>query len=187
MADIDPSIVVLAEYQGQGWLVGGVAHIDDLLANTLPPNVSIEIVQCESDSEIYRLWEEYCGEPVPGTMPWAIHPGIMRRIRRVTEGDYIQFAPWSALLDNDALAVIRNFATMALNDAAAQVVLTFHIAADAPRGTADMAALRCGLIENELSAGGVALNRIRRIAGDPASVVAGSAENQRIGLALRKG
>ncbi len=42
MADI-----TLAEYNGRVWLVGGEVYIDDLLANTLTPNVSIELVRCE--------------------------------------------------------------------------------------------------------------------------------------------
>ena len=42
MADI-----VLAECRGQAWLVSGEQYIDHLLANTLPPHVSIELVPCE--------------------------------------------------------------------------------------------------------------------------------------------
>ena len=42
MADI-----VLAEFGGQAWLVGGEEYIDDLLANTLPQHVTIELVACD--------------------------------------------------------------------------------------------------------------------------------------------
>ncbi len=42
MADI-----VLAESGGRTWLVTGEMYIDDLLAGTLPANITIEFVACE--------------------------------------------------------------------------------------------------------------------------------------------
>ena len=58
MADI-----TLAELNGRVWLVGGEPYIDDLLANTLAPEISIELVPCESKSEVHALWVQHCGQP----------------------------------------------------------------------------------------------------------------------------
>ena len=56
MADI-----TLAEFHGRVWLVGGEPYIDDLLANTLAADVSIEIIPCEQKSQVNALWEQHCG------------------------------------------------------------------------------------------------------------------------------
>ena len=73
MADI-----TLAEFNGRVWLVGGEVHIDDLLANTLPPDVSIEMVRCESQSEVHSLWVQNCGEPASAADA-VDHPSQYRR------------------------------------------------------------------------------------------------------------
>ncbi len=65
MADI-----TLAEFNGRVWLVGGETHLHDLLGNTLPKDVSIELIQCEHPSAIRQLWVQHCGEPEGDGMPW---------------------------------------------------------------------------------------------------------------------
>src|SRR5215469_12439377 len=88
MADI-----VLAEHRGQTWLVSGERYIDDLLANTLPRDVSIEFVACESQSEVNVLWVQNCGQPSVGGAPWIIHPAIATRIRGSVAGHSVFFWP----------------------------------------------------------------------------------------------
>src|SRR5579871_5157593 len=104
MADI-----TLAEFQGRVWLVGGEPYIDDLLANTLASNVSIEIIPCEHKAEVNALWVQLCGVQ-PGADPWIIHPGIVARIRRNSTGYSIYFAEWSARLDDEARTVVSSVA-----------------------------------------------------------------------------
>ena len=86
MADI-----TLAEFNGRVWLVGGEAHLHDLLNNSLPPNVSIELLQCERISGVTDLWVQHCGERDTDGMPWQIHPNIVTRIRRRSP-DYAVFS-----------------------------------------------------------------------------------------------
>ena len=77
MADI-----VLAEHRGQAWLVSGEQYIDDLLANTLPGDISIEFIACQSDSDVTILWVQSGRQPTSAGLPWMIHPAIVTRIRR---------------------------------------------------------------------------------------------------------
>jgi hypothetical protein len=155
MADI-----LLAECQGQMWLVSGEEHIDDLLANTLAPNLIIEFRACESKSAVRALWVQHCGEPVSAVAPWAIHPAIAARLRPRPPGGRVFFSAWSAMLDDDARAVVVAAAAAC---GAAGVVLTRHAGeGDAP-AVADLANLRCGLIEALLVTHGVAPERIVRV------------------------
>ncbi len=181
MADI-----VLAEYNGQAWMVGGVDHIDDMLANTLPDNVSIEIVICESNSEINELWERYCGEPVPGTMPWAIHPGIVKRIRRQSTGHSVFFEQWSANLDRDAMEVIRGASNWAMQFEEAEVHLVAYAREKPGRAARDLANLRSGLIEEELEKLGIVETRFVRVTRDAASLPAVGEEAQRIDIEIKR-
>ena len=181
MADI-----VLAEYNGQAWMVGGVEHIDDMLANTLPDNVSIEIVRCETHSQIDELWERYCGEPVAGPMPWAIHPGIVKRLRRQSTGHAVFFEQWSAKLDGDAMDVIRAAANWALQFEEAEVHLVSYASGQAGRAARDLSNLRCGVIEEELEKLGVAESRFVRIVQDLAALPDGSEEAQRIDIEIKQ-
>src|ERR1700761_1570567 len=71
--------IVLAEHRGQAWLVSGDRYIDDLLANKLPSDISIEIVSCGSHADVIALLPSD-----DGTKPcWAIHPGIVKRLQRI--------------------------------------------------------------------------------------------------------
>ena len=160
MADI-----ILAEHQGQSWLVSGVGHIDDLLANTLAPNLTIEFVACQSQTTVMELWVQYCGEPTSSDMPWMIHPGIAARLRRKAVGNRVFFTPWSAMLDDDANAAIAAAAGQAAETAGAGVVLTRYLDAGDPQALADLANLRSSLIEAQLVALGVRPERIIRATG----------------------
>jgi hypothetical protein len=179
--------VILAEHRGQAWLVGGVEYIDDLLMNTLPEDVSIEIVVCERESEINELWVLHSGDPEPGTMPWAIHPGIVKRIRRQSSGHNVFFGQWSAALDKDAEAVIRAAAAWAQQFGEAQVHLVSYIAAGAKRAETDLANLRCGQIEAELEKYGIEEARCVRESRDAAQLTTVGAESQRIDIEVRAG
>src|SRR5271156_5061033 len=81
MADI-----TLAEFGGNTWLVGGEALIDDFLANTLSKDITIELIPCETKSQVHALWEQHCGPPQYGGDPWLIHPNIVNRVRRNSAG-----------------------------------------------------------------------------------------------------
>jgi hypothetical protein len=157
MADI-----VLAEHQGQAWLVGGEGHIDDLLAGTLNSNLTIEFVFCESRSDIITLWVQYCGQPTTSGMPWMIHPAIASRLRGKSVGHRVFFTPWSAMLDEDAKAVIGVAAARAAAAGGASVVLTRYLDAGGLPVVADLADLRSSLIEAWLVGLGVEPGRIVR-------------------------
>src|SRR5215469_3556431 len=133
MADI-----VLAEHRGQTWLVSGETYIDDLLANTLPQDVSIEFVACESQSDVNLLWVQNCGQPSAASAPWIIHPAIASRIRGTVAGHSVFFSQWSAKLDEDAQSVIRAASVWAADSADAGVALTMYVAPGSPQALVDL-------------------------------------------------
>lgn len=180
MADI-----ILAEHRGQAWLVSGDRYIDDLLANVLEADVSIEFVACESESDVYALWIQNCGEPGPGGMPWMIHPAIIRRIRRTASGHAVYFGQWSAMLDDDALSVIKSAVVWAEEFSEAPILLLSYVDGAGPRAIADLANLRSSLIEEELERLGVASARFLRERRDLASVPGAGEESQRIDIVIR--
>jgi hypothetical protein len=161
MADI-----VLAEHNGQTWLMSGETFIDDLLANTLQPDVTIEFVVCESESDLENIKARHLAAGVEGFDPWIIHPAIARRMRWALSGDdpsgyRVVFGAWSAARDADADEIIAAAARAAARSEA-RVVLTSYIAPDGPPPLADLAALRGALIEAELTRLGVPASRIVR-------------------------
>jgi hypothetical protein len=160
MADI-----VLAEHQGRAWLVSGEKYIDELLANTLPSDISIDIVSCASHADVTAL----LSAEDAGKSFWAIHPGIVKRLRRGLEGYTVLFSQWSALLDDDAGSVIRGAADLAVLHPRAAVLLTSYAGADAPPTTRALSELRKNLIEAVLIEHGVAGTRIAHIWGEPAA------------------
>jgi hypothetical protein len=168
MADI-----VLAQLGVRTWLVGGEALIDDLLANTLPPHVTIDFVACQSQSEVEALWLANTADPEEYGMPWLIHPAIAERCRKPAAGAGlypVTFAPWSAMRDAGSEDAVAAAAREALADAAKTVALHWHVAAGAPALAAELGSLRCGLLEAELAAKGVPAERIGRLRGDDAGV-----------------
>ena len=156
------SEIILAEHQGRTWLVGGEQYIDDLLANTLPGDVSIRFIACQSESEVRVLWIEYCGERDGGSAPWMIHPKIAFRARGKPAGLSVVFGQWSAMLDDNARAVLRDAAEKAAELSAAPVLLVAYGQTDGPKGHTDLTSLRATLIEAELTGLGVASARIMR-------------------------
>jgi hypothetical protein len=155
--------IILAEHSGQAWLVSGEQYIDDLLANTLAGNVSIEIVVCESDSEVAELWHRHGAEPAGAHQPWLIHPGIVARIRREAPGHSIYFPEWSAMLDKEARRVIQSAAAWAQQFAEAAVALVRYPEAGESRPTRELAGLRLSLVESELEALGIDAARFVRV------------------------
>jgi hypothetical protein len=182
MADI-----TLAELNGQVWLVGGEVYIDDLLANTLSDDVSIELVRCESHSGVRQLWVQNCGERASGGMPWIINPKIAERIRRNSPDYAVFFSQWSAMLDQDALVVINAAANWSRQHPAAPIALAEYLDPQGPQAIADLSRLRAQLIEDKLVEGGVARERIGRIRRDTGSVPGMNQESQRVDIVVRPG
>ena len=60
MADI-----MLAEFEGRVWLVGGEAHLDDLLANTLSPDLASNWCRAKVSADVHDLWAQHGGDPRP--------------------------------------------------------------------------------------------------------------------------
>jgi hypothetical protein len=177
--------IILAELGGTAWLVRGERYIDDLLFNSLPRDISIEIIACESKSAVDGLWLQEEGWPDEGRLPWMIHPGIVRRIRGAQSGHSIFFGQWSALLDSDAQAVIRAASVSAEESAGVEVFLISYRHADEAKAMTDLTSLRYTLIEAELTGLGVAHARIvresRDAANDPRSEVGKDRFDIRVG------
>lgn len=180
MADI-----TLAEFNGRVWLVGGETYIDDLLANTLSKDVSIELVACEHKSEVHDLWVQNTGKKDFIGDPWMIHPAIVTRIRRSTPDYAVFFAQWSAMLDPEALTVIASAAAWAVENPGAQVQVAEYLDPAGPRAMADLSRLRAGLVEDKLVEGGVPQSRIERVTRDVAEVPGMTQESQRVDIIVR--
>ena len=176
--------VTLAECNGGFWLVGGEEYIDDLLANMLAREISIEIVSCESPNDVQALWAQQGGAH-EGGMPWAINPLIVARIRRRSPDYAVFFAQWSAFLDPEALAVVRAAAGWAAENPAAPVLLATFLPAAGPPAIADLARLRAQLIEDKLIEFGIDRARIGRLGRDVAEVADMPAESQRVDIVVR--
>jgi hypothetical protein len=180
MADI-----TLAEFNGRVWLVGGEAHLQDLLANTLPPDISTELVQCERPEDIHTLWAQLCGAPRLGGMPWQIHPNIVARIHRTWPDFAVYFAQWSALLDAEALTVINAAASQAKQNPQAPVILAEYLDPDGPQAMVDLSRLRAQLIEDKLAETGVDHGRITREKRKVSDVPGMAQESQRVDIVVR--
>jgi hypothetical protein len=180
MADI-----VLAEHQGVTWLVSGERYIDDLLANTLPDDISIEFVACVSHSDVNGLWVQNCGESTTSAAPWMINPAIVNRIRRASPGHSVYFGRWSAMLDDDARSVIRSSADWAKKCRDADVVLVSYLEAGGPRMISDLANLRGSVIEADLIELGIAQSRIVRATRDMSGVSRVGPESDQIDIIIQ--
>lgn len=179
--------IVLAEYRGQAWLVSGEQYIDDLLANTLPPHISIELVACESKVDVNALWAQHSGPITENVTPCMIHPAIVDRVRRRSADHSVFFAQWSAMLDDDAQVVIRSAAAWAAQHPGCGVVLTRYVGAEGRPEITALADLRASLIAAQLTALGVAGERIERETRDVASVPGMPEESQRVDIVVRTG
>jgi len=177
--------ITIAEFNGSAWLVGGEAHIDDLLANTLAEDITIEFVPCDSIAAVRSLWIQNCGDrDVPGmaSQPWMIHPAIANRTRRLLPDHAIFFAQWSVLLDQDALSVIRAAAVVAIQNPAQAVQIAEYLDDDTPRAIKDLSRLRSTLVEDALVEQGVPAVRIQRIVRSQADVPGMAKESQRVDI-----
>ena len=179
MADI-----TLAEFNGRVWLVGGEQHIDELLANTLAREISIELIPCEQKSEVHALWVQHCGPRTLTGDPWLIHPAIVARIRRSSSGYSIFFAEWSARLDKDALTVIASVATWAIQNPQALLQIVEFLDPAGPKAIADLSRLRAQLVEDKLLGSGVPSARITRTARGVSDVAGMAQESQRIDITV---
>ena len=161
--------VILAEYNERTWLVGGMEHLDLLLVNQLAPDVSIEYVICQSESELHELWREN-GAKEEGGMPWAIHPNIANRVKGVAPGFGVEFAPWSANFDDKAREVIRDAAAEAAKNPESPVILTAQDMTAEAKPMTGMTDLRLMLLETELTQLGIDASRFARAVrpADPA-------------------
>lgn len=180
MADI-----TLAECNQRLWVVGGEEYLDDLLTNTLPGHITIEMVRCETMADVHALWVQNCGEPEAAGFPWVIHPEVADRIRRKAPGYSVYFAQWSAFLDQDAQSVIREAAKWAQQHPEIAVELVEYVDPAGPPEMADLARMRVKFIEDKLAGHGVDRARFTRIRGEAGEVASVSEESQRIDIVLR--
>jgi len=181
MADI-----TLAEFNERVWLVGGEELLDDMLANTLAPDVSIEVVACGAMEDVTALWVQHCGPPTRTGDPWLIHPAIAKRVRRISADHAVFFAQWSAMLDQDALTVIRSAAALARTEDRFPVVLTEYLDEGAPKSLSDLTSLRALLVEEKLVEEGISAVRITRARRALADVPGNGGDSQRLDIVIRE-
>jgi hypothetical protein len=153
--------------------------MDKLLYGNLPAHISIEVVVCQSKSAVDAMYFENGGEDISDM--WLIHPGIVRRSRGLAESLVVQFAEWSAALDERANDVLQA-AAASTETKAGVLALVRYQAGDAPAMVIGMADLRSGMMEGRLIALGV----------DPARLVRetkpldDAAQGDRIELVIRQ-
>ncbi len=162
--------VTLAECGGTHWLVEGEQHLDELLMGSFSPDLTIEFVTCRDKSDLHRLWSELSAEAGPGRDPWAIHPGLIDRIRSISDPDRaVVFAAWSALIDAEGEAAIADTAARL----AAEPALVLTLRQDAPpadaAGVADLQRLRAQLVVAALTRLGCDPGRLRQESVTPES------------------
>ncbi|MCO6417939.1 hypothetical protein JYK14_17475 [Siccirubricoccus sp. KC 17139] len=159
--------IILAQFEGITWLVAGVDLLDDLLANTLPPETSFEIVTCRESAEVDALWRYHAGDQADFSHPWAIHPNIVRRLQGLGTGIVVSFTPWSALLDNEAKKTVARVAETARAQAEAPLQLIGQ--ADPAGGPmpAAMLQMRLQMLEDALVEAGIDRARLHRVVRDP--------------------
>jgi hypothetical protein len=158
--------ITLAEFNGSVWLVGGEAHLDDLLANTLPAGVSIELVACERKIDVHDMWVRFCGVREYAGDPWIIHPAIVQRVRGqapdAAADVAVMFAPWSVMPDEDGQRMVRAAAARAAAEPEIPVTLTEYLDPSAPPGAAELSGLRMRMIEDALETAGLPRERVAR-------------------------
>ncbi len=181
MADI-----TLAEFNGRVWLVGGELFIDDLLANTLAPEISIELIPCEHKSEVHRLWLQHCGPQEGFGDPWLIHPAIADRIRRAAAEYSVFFAEWSAAIDADGHTVIASVSAWWHEHKTMMIDLVEFLDPDGPKSFADLSRLRAQLVEEALVGAGVPASQIGRATKPREAASSMGRETQLIEIVLRE-
>ena len=147
--------VTLAEVGGIAWLVAGDEHIDGILANMLPPTATIEVIAFPSRADAWAFWQEKSPDAAAaGGMPWVINPAIMRRIKGSLGDQCIRFTPWSAMLTEEARALIATTAEWLASKPDARVTLRQFGPAEPPAGLADLQRLRGQLVSAALTGAG---------------------------------
>ncbi len=177
--------VTLAELNGNVWCVGGEDHLDDLLANTLAKDVTIELVPCESKSDVMELWVQNCGPREAYGNPWLVHPAIVARIKRSSPDYAVFFTQWSVMPDPDALTVIAAAAAWARENPQTPVLLAEYLDPAGPPAIEGLSGLRAKIIEDKLVEAGVAAERIGRIRRTVAEVPGMAQESQRVDIVIR--
>lgn len=149
--------VVLAEADGQTWLVLGDDHIGDVLLGQLPAGLSIEIVSLNNRAAVMALWWRINPLAEAGRQPWIINPALGQRVRGLAEPGRrsISFTPWSAMLTDEAQGAITDMAAQGASKAGGLVLRQFEAADPAP-GQADLQRLRLQLVRAALERAGMA-------------------------------
>ncbi|GGC29182.1 hypothetical protein GCM10011504_04230 [Siccirubricoccus deserti] len=159
--------IILAQYDGSAWLVAGVDHLDALLENSLPPEVSFEIVACREPSEVDALWRYHAGAQAEHSQPWAIHPNIVRRMQGLGTGTAVAFTAWSALLNAEAQRSLGRAAEAAKAQPDAALRLIGQVDPAAGPMPAAMLQMRLQMVEDALAAAGIDRARLRRVIRNP--------------------
>ena len=143
--------VVLAEAEGQFWLVLGDDHIGEVLLGQLPQGLTIEMVSLKNRAAVMTLWWQINPLASAEMQPWAINPLMVPRIRGLVEPGRrsISFTPWSAMLTDEAQGVIADMASQA----GGLLLRQFVLASPAP-GQADLQRLRLQLVRAALERAG---------------------------------
>lgn len=154
--------LVLAECQGQVWLVNGDHHIDDVLNGRLPANVSVEYITLLNRGAVIDMWMRLSAEADENGMPWMINPALLGRLRGAFNPGVrsIGFAPWSVLLDASATATLTEVATWLAADETRRLRLRQFALDAAEPGKADLQRLRGQLVLAALTRAGVAPERV---------------------------
>ncbi len=159
--------VTLAEFNGSVWLVGGEQHTDELLFNSLPESVSVELIACDSREQVRNMWVQLCGEPLMPSEPVLIHPRIADRVRRASAGRTVFFAQWSAMMDDDAIAVLRAAAQWMMATPSLRAALVGFVGPHSAPGLADLSRLRMTLVREKLFEFGVDRARLDEQTREP--------------------
>lgn len=148
------TVIVLAEFAGNVWLVRGDEHFDDLLANVLPETVALEFTTCGSLNEVRAMWQEHGDTENEGDEPWLLNPAIVRRIKSRYEAQSVTFTPWSAMLDESALETVGATATRLQANPTSRLSLRQFSPVEGQPGLADLQRLRGQLLAGALARAG---------------------------------
>ena len=172
------AVVMLAESDGQVWVIEGDEHLGALLVNELPDGVTVEIMACVTRAAVFALWRERSAEATDGAQPWLINPIIADRIRRSLGvlARAVIFTPWSAMLDAAATAELMDAASWLAANPAGRLVLRQFASMEPMPGLADLQRLRCQLALGALGRAGADLARM----GEDMAVAAANADADRL-------
>ncbi len=176
--------VTLAECNGNIWLVSGEQYIHQLLFNTMPSDVTVELISCDNKQQVHNLWLQNCGTPDSPRDPIMIHPRIADRVRRSKPGRTVFFTQWSAMLDEDALAVLRAAAAWMVETPALQAVLVEYVDPQGMAGLAELSKVRLTLIREKLAEFGVVAERISVETRMPGDTVEARQDSQRVDMMI---